>query len=49
MAADFAEEYTMLAEISEKEAYEPRTLTEAKHCPDWPLWEAAIHEELETL
>ena len=49
MAADFAEEYAMLAEISEKEAYEPRTLTEAKHRPDWPLWEAAIHEELETL
>ena len=49
MAADFAEEYAMLAEISETEAIEPRTLTEAKRRPDWPLWEAAIHEELETL
>ena len=49
MAADFAKEYAMLAEISEQEAYEPWTLTEAKHHPDWPLWEAAIHEELETL
>ena len=28
MATDFAEEYAMLAEISETEAFEPRTLTE---------------------
>ena len=49
MATDFAEEYAMLAEISETEAFEPRTLTEAKHLPDCPLWEKAIEEELETL
>lgn len=39
----------MLAEISETEAIEPQTLTEANHHPDWPLWEKAIEEELETL
>ena len=49
MAADFMEEYAMSAEISHTEAYEPQTLTEAKSRPDWPLWEAAIYEELETL
>jgi len=49
MAADFAEEYILVAEISEAEALEPCTLAEAKHCPDWPLWEKAIQEELETL
>ena len=49
MAADFAEEYSMLAEISKTEAFEPRTLTKAKSRPDWPLWERAIEEELETL
>ena len=49
MAADFADEYAMLAEISEIEAFESHTLTEAKCHPDWPLWEVAIHEELETL
>jgi hypothetical protein len=49
MTANFAEEYAMLAQISETEAIEPQTLTEAKRRPDWLLWEAAIHEELETL
>ena len=49
MATDFAEEYSMLAEISDLEAFEPHTLAEAKCCPDWPLWENAITEELETL
>ena len=37
MAADFVDEYALVAEISETEALEPHTLTEAKHCPDWPL------------
>ena len=49
MAADFIDKYAMLAEMSDKEAFEPRSLTEAKCCPDWPLWEKAIEEELETL
>ena len=49
MAADFVDEYSMLAEMSNKEAFEPRSLTEAKRRPDWPLWEKAIEEELETL
>ena len=47
MAANFPDEYAMLAEISEKEAFEPWTLTEAR--PDWPLWERAIEEKLDTL
>jgi hypothetical protein len=38
-----------MAEMAESEALEPRTLTEAKHRPDWPLWEKAIEEELATL
>jgi hypothetical protein len=46
MAADFMEEYAMAAEIGEAEALEPRSLAEAKHHPDWPLWEKAIQEEL---
>lgn len=49
MAANFVDEYAMLTEMSQSEAYEPRTLTEAKSCPDWLLWELAIEEELETL
>jgi hypothetical protein len=40
------EHYT---EISNFEAIEPRSLTEAKCCPDWLLWEKAIHEELALL
>ena len=49
MTADFTNEYAMLAEISEREAFEPRILTKAKSCPDWTLWERAIDKELETL
>jgi len=53
MWADFTtnlvEEYAMADEIGDAEALEPRTLAEAKHCTDWPLWEKAINEELETL
>ena len=37
MVADFAEEYTMAAEISDAEVLEPRSLAEVKHHPDWPL------------
>jgi len=47
--ADCADEYALAAEISETEALEPRNLAKAKKRPDWPLWEKAIHEELETL
>ncbi|KDR64888.1 hypothetical protein GALMADRAFT_82558 [Galerina marginata CBS 339.88] len=39
----------MVAEISEAEALEPRTLAEAKARPDWKLWEKAIEEELGVL
>ncbi|CAA7262723.1 unnamed protein product [Cyclocybe aegerita] len=49
MVADFIDEYAMAAEISEKEALEPRSLAEARTRPDWPLWEKAILEELAVL
>ncbi|KAK0459897.1 hypothetical protein IW261DRAFT_1288875, partial [Armillaria novae-zelandiae] len=49
MAADFIDEYAMVAEMSEAEALEPKSLSEAKNRPDWPLWERAIQEELQTL
>ena len=39
----------MAAEIGDAEALEPQILAEAKHRPDWPLWEKAINEELENL
>jgi Reverse transcriptase (RNA-dependent DNA polymerase) len=42
-------EHTLAAEVADAEAMEPRTLAEAKHRPDWPLWEKAIEEELATL
>jgi hypothetical protein len=49
MAADWVEEYAMAAEMSIAEALEPRSIAEAKRRPDWPLWEAAIQEELSVL
>ena len=49
MVADFVDEYVMVAKMSDFEALEPRSLTEAKRHPDWQLWEKAIHEELATL
>ena len=47
--ANLMEEHGMAAKIGEAEALELRTLAEAKCHPDWPLWEQAINEELETL
>src|ERR1700678_1194625 len=49
MAADFIDEYCMVAEMSESEALEPRDLKEARSRPDWLLWEKTIHEELAVL
>ena len=49
MVADFLDEYIMVAEMSDLEALELRSLNEAKHQPDWPLWEKAIHKELALL
>jgi hypothetical protein len=49
MAADFVDEYCMVAEMSESEALEPRDLREARSRPDWLFWEKAIHEELAVL
>ena len=52
-AADWAtnaiNEYALAAETTNSEALEPQSLSEAKSCPDWKLWEKAIEEELETL
>ena len=42
-------EHILAAKVAEAEALEPRMLAEAKCCPDWPLWEKAISEELTTL
>jgi hypothetical protein len=43
------DEIAMVSEMSDAEALEPSTLTEAKRRPDWLSWEKAILEELETL
>jgi hypothetical protein len=42
-------EHALMAETSDAEALEPRTLAEAKRRPEWPQWERAIQEELATL
>ena len=39
----------MVAEMSDFEALEPRSLAEAKRRPDWQLWEKAIHDDLALL
>lgn len=49
MWTNSVEELLMAAEMSKAEALEPHTLAKAKCCPDWPLWEKAINEELEKL
>ena len=49
MNVNFHDEYILAAEMSDAKALEPHTLAEAKHHPDWTLWETAIHEELDTL
>ena len=49
MNINVIDEYSLAAEISDIEALEPRSLAEAKHCPDWELWDKAIHEELALL
>ena len=43
------DEYAMVADASEMEGLEPRSLAEAKRRPDWLQWERAIDEELEVL
>ena len=44
-AADWAtnaiNEYALAAETTNSEALEPQSLSEAKSCPDWKLWEKA--------
>ena len=41
--------YILAAKTVKAEALEPHLLAEAKHHPDWPLWEKAIIEELAML
>jgi hypothetical protein len=41
--------YALIAEKADAETLEPCSLAEAKHRPDWPLWEKDIEEELATL
>lgn len=43
------DEVALAAVMSGAAAMEPRTVAEARRREDWPRWEAAIHEELETL
>jgi hypothetical protein len=42
-------EFVFMAEMADTEALEPHMLTEARQRPEWPHWEKAILEELETL
>ena len=42
-------EFVFVTEMADAEALEPRTLAEARRRPEWPHWEKAILEELETL
>ena len=42
-------EFVFITETADAEALEPRTLAEARRRPEWPHWEKAILEELETL
>jgi Reverse transcriptase (RNA-dependent DNA polymerase) len=49
LIADEVDGYVLVAETSEVEAIEPRSLAEARRRPDWHLWETAIHEELVVL
>jgi hypothetical protein len=49
MMAEELDEYALVAETSEVEAIEPRSLAEARRRPDWELWEKGIIEELALL
>ena len=49
MIAEAIDEYALVAEMSEGEAIEPRSLAEARCRPDWELWEKGIHQELALL
>ena len=42
-------EVALVVNTADSEALEPHNLAEAKRRPDWPLWEQAIREELDTL
>ena len=44
-----AVESTMAAAVSDTEALEPKTISKAKKCLDWPKWKAAIQAELDAL
>ncbi|EGN91644.1 hypothetical protein SERLA73DRAFT_157472 [Serpula lacrymans var. lacrymans S7.3] len=46
---DLAQNVAMAARMADLDGVEPRTVEEAKNCPDWNKWESAINEELERL
>jgi hypothetical protein len=47
--ATWDDEHAMAAEISEAEAFEPRSIADAMKRSDWPLWDKTIQEELGVL
>jgi Reverse transcriptase (RNA-dependent DNA polymerase) len=49
MIAEELDEYALVAETSEVEAIEPRSLAEARCRPNWELWEKGIIGELALL
>jgi Reverse transcriptase (RNA-dependent DNA polymerase) len=49
LIADEVDGYVLVAETSEVEAIELRSLAEARRRLDWHLWETTIHEELAVL
>ena len=49
LAADFVDEYSMVAEMRQSKGLEPCGLKEVRSGPDWLLLEKAIHEELAVL
>ena len=46
---DCEDDHPFAAVTGEVEVPEPGSLKEAQSCPDWPLWEKAIEEELKLL
>jgi len=44
-----AADVVMVVDATDAEPLEPKSLAEAKRCPDWEQWERGIREELKTL
>jgi hypothetical protein len=43
------EDVTLVVDAGDIKPLEPKSLVEAKRCPEWPEWEKVIYEELKTL